>query len=260
MAINYYLMNGKNGIGKALNVPVDGELHRDFIDISSLDLVTMDIKKEEARDFLQEYNPRVKLDGSFYDASFPHKKAETRTYSPIFDMCSENTQKYLNSLREFAERRDYQIRHGKQKKLEVDRKLDKFIKELSMIILKNYNGKLLGYESLIASNLKDIYRERFTFDKNKGTEQYMLSKLQLLRSYLSNYTQLRNLVIEYISLVEENKIVQRTDINRYSHWDNYGMEVKTPIIIKPEEPIKEEPVYKQLSLDMFMDMNPKKKN
>ena len=88
----------------------------------------------------------------------------------------------------------------------------------------------------------------------------MLSKLQLLRSYLSNYTQLRNLVIEYISLVEENKIVQRTDINRYSHWDNYGMEVKTPIIIKPEEPIKEEPVYKQLSLDMFMDMNPKKKN
>ena len=249
MAVNYYLLNGKNGKGQALDVLVDGKKYRNFPDISTLDLQTMKIKKEDASYHFEELNPGVKIDGMFYDASFPHKKSETKTYAPIFDIGSDKTKKYLNKLREFAEQRNYKIKKGEKVVLDLDSNLDNFIREISFDIMKKYDAKILDYESLIASNLKDIYRERFTKASNKGTEQYMLSKLQLLRRYLSNYTQLRYLVLEYVSIIEENRIVKRSNINRLRHWDNEGMEVRQPINY-----INGMDEGKQLSLDYFIDL------
>ena len=54
MAINYYLLNGKNGKGNTLNLLVNGKLKRNFIDISTLDLQTMDIPTTNAKEILQE--------------------------------------------------------------------------------------------------------------------------------------------------------------------------------------------------------------
>jgi hypothetical protein len=128
MAYKYYSMNGKNGKGKALNILVDGKIHRDFKDISTLDLQTMEIRKENASSILSEYNPKGSIDGLFYDASFPHKKTETKTYAPIFDITSDKTKKYLDSLKYFAEQRDYKIKNGLKLKLDENDEFDKFIK------------------------------------------------------------------------------------------------------------------------------------
>lgn len=112
MAFNYYLLNGKNGKGNSLNILVDGYLKKDFIDISTLDLQTMNIPNKNAKEILQEYNLNIDLTGIFYNASYPHSKTNTKTYATIFDYEDEKTKYYLDKLRYFAEQRKYKKEHG----------------------------------------------------------------------------------------------------------------------------------------------------
>ena len=250
MAYDYYLVNGTKGKGTALNVPVDGMIYRDFKDISTLDLQTMNIKKKDAYNYFKEYNADTNINGMFYVASYPHKKRDTKTYAPIFDITSDNTKEYLEILREYAEKRDYQSKNGLNLKLDLDKKLDELIHDISYDILKEYKAKLFSYESLIASNLKEIYKERFTDFLDKGTNQYIDSRIYLLRNYLTNYTQLRNIILEYISYKENGYIVRRTVINEPKGWDNEGLEKIEPYPIN-----KPKVLYKQMTLDQFIDMN-----
>ena len=111
--VNYYLLNGKKGEANALKLKVDGELQRNFIDIASLDLETLKIKREDAKDVLAEYNEGLDLSGMFYDASYPHKQREIKTYPAIFDLDNEKTRKYMDKLRYYAEERDYKKRNGR---------------------------------------------------------------------------------------------------------------------------------------------------
>ena len=250
MAYDYYLVNGTKGKGNALNIPVDNLIYRNFKDISSIDLQTMNIKKKDAANYFKEYNKDININGMFYIASYPHKKKDTKTYAPIFDIASDNTREYFDLLREYAEKRDYQSKNNMNLKLELDKKLNDLIKDISYDILQENNSRLLSYESLIASDVKDIYKQKFTDYPNKGTNQYIDSRIYLLRNYLTNYTQLRNIILEYISYKEYGHIVRRTVINEPKGWDNEGFE-------KIEPYLKDKPriLCKQMTLDQFIDMN-----
>lgn len=253
MLTNYYLLNGKKGKGHALNLLEDGNLTRGFIDISSLDLKTMDIPREEAREVLKEYNPDADLSGTFYYAQYPYKKNETKTFAPLFGFSKEESKYYMDHLRYFAEQRDFNKKRGNNVTLDDNNEFDKYVRSLMYRILSNRNKKLEDYESIIGFELKKIIKDRFEEHSDKSTESYMNSKINKIKKILSCYTQLRDITIEQIVLLEENKILSRTKINSFAHYDNYGLDPNINSEEKSDKQIK----YYQMTLDDYMN---KKKN
>lgn len=237
MAHNYYLLNGKNGKGNTLNILVDGKLHKNFIDISTLDLATLDIKEEDAAKVLKEYNPKLDLSGIFYNASYPHSKTKTKSYATIFNQDKENTKYYLESLKYFAEQRNYKKEHKQKIKLDENRVLEDYIRKIIYNILYNNNTKLTEYESLMSAKLKEILREKFYIYPDMGINNYINAKIYILKSILSNYTELRNLTIEYVLLLQEKNTSIRTNIKRTENWENIGMEAIEPISYNKGEDI-----------------------
>ena len=250
MAYNFYLLNGKRGKGTALNVLSGDVIRRDFPDISTLDLVTMEIKEKDAKDYFEDLNKGVDLTGMFYDASYPHKENETKTYPTIFNFDSDKSKYYMDKLRYFAEQRNYKKENGLNLKLDENRTFEDYIRTILYNILSNYDSKIVDYESLLAAALKEMIKERFNDYKYKGTNNYINSRIYKLRSILSGYTQLRNLTLQYLLSINGQNTKLRSDINRVSIWDNTGMEKKTPTNVKGEivEP------FHQMTLDDYIDI------
>ena len=147
MAQNYYLLNGQKGVGHTLDLLEDGKLKRDFIDISTLDLITMDIPREEAKDILKEYNPDTNLDGMFYDALYPYKKVETKTFATIFGFTNEECKYYMDQLRYFAEQRDFNKKNGNKVTIDDNRAFDKYVRTIMYRILSLFVIQILKYIS-----------------------------------------------------------------------------------------------------------------
>lgn len=250
MSINYYLLNGKNGKGHALNLLEDGKVKKDFIDIASLDLKTMEIPREQARDILKEYNPKTDLSGIFYDAQYPYKKVETKTFAPLFGFSKEESKYYMDNLKYFAEQRDYNKKNGNPVTIEDNKRFEKYVKSLMYRILSNRNKKLEEYESIIGYELKKIIKERFDSYSDKSTESYINSRLYKIKNLLNSYTQLRDITIEQVVLLEEDKILSRSKINSFAHYDNYGMNPN----INAEEKSDKEVKYYQMTLNDFKDL------
>ncbi|MEE3343110.1 MAG: hypothetical protein VZS44_03370 [Bacilli bacterium] len=254
MAHNYYLLNGKDGKGKALNVLVDGKLHRNFIDISTLDLATLDIKEEDAVKVLKEYNPKLDLTGMFYNASYPHSKTKTKSYATIFNQENDKTKDYLDSLRYFAEQRNYKKEHKQVLRLDMDRKLEDYIRKIIYNIIKNNAFKLTEYESLMSSKLKEIITDKFYIYYDKDINKYINSRIYTLRSILNSYTELRNITLEYILYLQNENTNLRTAIKNTENWDNMGMEVIEPIIYTKGQDII---IPKQMELADYLPNFPK---
>ena len=253
MAANYYLLNGKNGEGNTLNLLVDGKLQRNFIDISTLDLQTMNISEENAKEVLQEYNPKLDLTGVFYNASFPHSKTETKTYATIFNQEDDRVKYYMDQLRYFAEQRNYKKEHHEKVKLDENRVLDEYIRTIIYNVLNGPQSKLTAYESMMSAKLKDILKERYTY--TNGTHNYINSKIYILRNLLSSYTELRNITLEYMLYLQRKNTSIRSQIKAFQYWDNNDMEPKEPIKYIKGEEVKEIK-YVQMELSDLFDMTP----
>ena len=256
MAYNYYLLNGKNGRGQALNLLINGELKRDFIDISTLDLQTMEIKEKNAKDILQEYNPQIDLTGMFYNASYPHAKTKTKSYATIFDVEETNLKPYINKLRYFADERNYKKEHNQKIKLDESKELEEYIRTILYNILNSPQNNLTNYESLMSAKLKEIIKDRYKYYYNVGTNNYINSKIYLLRNLLSNYTELRNLTLEYILYLQKLNTNIRTRIKKTELWNNEGMHQIPSRYYLENNSIQPEPTYEQMELSDFMDMSP----
>ena len=254
MAYNYYLLNGQNGKGNTLNILVDGELKRDFNDISTLDLITMNIPNKNAKEVLKEVNPNIDLDGFFYNCSYPHAKTKTKSYATIFDYETGNSRLYLDKLKYFAEQRNYKKEHGQKIKLDETQELEEYIRTILYNILNNQQNKLTDYESLMSAKLKEIIKDRYTYYFTVGTNNYINSKIYLLRSLLSNYTELRNLTLEYILYIQGLNTNIRTKIKRTEEWDNEGMHKINPTKYQQNKEIPKEEPYEQLELADFINV------
>ena len=243
MPAKYFLMNGKNGNSRALKLLTKEGLKRDFVDISSLDLVTMDIDDKNKIEVLEEYNKGIDLCGTFYDASYPHSDNKTKTYLPIFDMTNDKTRFYMDKLRYFAEQRNYKKEHGLKIGLDQNTELDTFIRKMMCSLLNGYKPSFVSYDSLLAAKLKDILKDGYLYKKDKMS--YINGKIYVLRNLFGNYTQLRNITIEYMHYLNGKSLKMRNILGRLQNNENQDME---PIL-------KETNVtYTQMTLDDFMDM------
>ena len=252
----YYLLNGKNGKGNALDLLVDGKLRRDFVDISSLDKETMNIKRSEAKDVLAELNKDKDLDGKFYDALYPYKKVETKTFAPIFDFEGDEYKYYMDNLRYFAEQRDWKKQNGKKLELDQNRQLNNYIRTLCYNILKKCKRELIQYESLVPYALKEEFKNGFM--SKKGADGFLNSRSYKISLLLNHYTSLRDLSLEYMYSIGGEKPAMRSALSSYSHFDNYGMEALGDREIGQEEKSDKEIKYYQMTLDQFFDMGTKK--
>ena len=260
MAHNYYLLNGKKGKGNALNILVNGKLKRDFIDISTLDLSTLDIQKNNAAEILKEYNPNTDLTGFFYNSSYPHSKTKTKSYATIFNQETPETKYYFDSLRYFAEQRNYKKEHKEKIKLDENKVLEEYIRKIIYTILYNNNTTLTEYESLMSAKLKSILRDKIYIYPDIGINNYINAKIYILKSILSNYTELRNLTIEYILLLQNENTNIRSKIKKTELWDNQGMQKTEPINYVKGQEIKEFNTYTQMEIADYIPDFPKLKS
>ena len=259
MPHNYYLINGRNGQGNALNILKDGKLKRDFIDISSLDLQTLDIPITKAKEILQEYNPKIDLSGMFYNASYPHCKTQTKTYATIFNYEDERVKYYFDKLKYFAEQRNYKKEHKQKIKLDENRILEDYIREILYKVINAKTNKLVGYESLMSAKIKDLIKEKYRSYPNMGINNYLNSKIYIFRNILSNYTELRNITLEYILYLQGLNTEIRSQINNYKFWENNGMEVLDPVKYIKDQTQAVLPVYNQMELADYIEDFPKVK-
>lgn len=257
--IKYYLLNGKNGVGNALDLEVDGKLKRDFNDIASLDLKTMEIPIKDASNILKEYNPDIDLSGTFYDAQYPYKQVETKTFSPIFKIDTEDSMYFLDRLKYFAEQRDWKVQKGEKVALDKNTILEEYINGILYNILKYNNKRIIRQSSLVGKEIKDELQEAFRLMATTSPEGYINGrKSGKLKMYLDHYTQLRNITIEYLASKSnvKNLIADRGDINSFARYENYGMEPRESAILSTEKKSDKQIKYYQMTLN---DFNPNKK-
>lgn len=254
--IKYYLLNGKNGVGNALDLEVDGILKRDFDDISSLDLKTIDIPIKEAKDILKEYNPNIDLSGTFYDAQYPFKKVNTKTFTPVFRIDTENSKYYLDRLKYFAEQRSWKVQKGEPVALDQNSILEEYINSILYNILKYNNRRVIRQSSIVGKEIKDELTEALKLMSTTSPEGYINGrKSGKLKMYLDHYTQLRNITIEYLASKSNDKhlIADRVDINSFAKYENYGMEPRESAILPKEKKSDKQIKYYQMTL---ADFNP----
>ena len=67
--------------------------------------------------------------------------------------------------------------------------------------------------------LKEVIKERYRNYYNTGTNNYINSKIYLLRNLLSNYTELRNLTLEYVLYIHGLNTNLRSSIKKL----NFGI-------------------------------------
>lgn len=250
----YYLINGETGKGEALDILVGDQLTRSFSDIAALDWETLKIKRQDAKNILGEYNKDASLSGRFFDASYPHAKTiidksgrkdkitQTRTYSTMFDIDDPKVKELLDKFRYFTEQRMYNKEHKNNLELDRNAKLYEFIDKYVYDILDKDARWITKDGSQIARDLKDIINSRRFY--TKGTGEFVRSNRYNLLKYLTNYTQLRYLTLEYMMHLLGENCDSRQTLSSLSTYRNKGMEDIEPRYYDGVE-------YKQLTLDMF---------
>ena len=224
MAYNYYLMNGQNNKGNALNLVVNDKLVRNFTDISDIDLITMEIDRDKSNEIIKEYNKEANVEGIFYITSGPHKNDEVRVYAPIFKFNSAEAVKKQEQFKYFTLQRNNKIKNNKKIKLDQDREFENYIRSLLTRILDN-NREILEDDTLIPIKLKEVMLQRYGLYKDYSTNSFINrpEKINFFRKSLSNYLELRVLTLEYLLAIEKDDVWIRKDIKSRAYWDNEGM-------------------------------------
>ena len=245
MEKRYFLMNGYNRVGDALYLKSGSKIKKEFEDISSLDLITMDIKAKEAKEVLKETNHGKQLVGQFYDVGYPFN-GEVRSFATIFDLDKSILNSYYDALKKYAEERSFNVKNGNKLSLNMDQQLRDYVYKILYSIIDNNIKCLANYDSLMSYRAKEIIK-----NKNKGANQsmsvgqYLDRNSIVLGNLYSNYGELRNLTIEYILYLAGRNTDIRNAIKRTEKWRNYGIE---------RDANKEEIVeYKQMELSDFIN-------
>ena len=238
---SYFIGNGTTAETDILNILHEGEIRRDFADISALDLATLNIKKNDAKEVLREFNKDKRLNGDFIDVSISNKEllsdAENKRmtiYPTIFNLDDEKTKVPLDYLRYFAEQRDYKFRNGLNVALDQNQKFYDFID----YIMPRLTGKTKQYitaeNSMLSKNAKETIR--------KGFYGVDYARSRQLRNICASYTQLRILLYEYLLILEEQNPLLRQFYKRFENAKFNGMDIVQPISYVEEKEEEETPI------------------
>lgn len=202
MGKKYYILNGNSKEANVVNMKVDDKLQHEFVDIATIDLETMQIDVDKAKDTIQEYNPKIELTNEFIDIE---KKANTSYdfHGTLFDLNDPRLTSYFNELRELAEKRDYNIKNKGTVSLSTsDTKplRDKLLHK----IIDSKNAYIASKDSILIPNMKAILEKRLSGSAFICPADNLIKYLDYQDSIynpLRSYAEIRKLFIEYAYLL-----------------------------------------------------------
>ena len=246
---NYYLVNGNAKDAFGLNILINDEIRRDIKDISTIDLFTLNIKCDNSKKIIREFNKDTNLDNEFFIASYPHKNNTVETFPAIFDFDTEKSKKYIDGLKYFAKERESKYNNNQNINLNDDSKFHNYVYMLLYEIYKRNDQRLLSENSLLSYKLKEIIKNQ---NPNRGIQGNINSKIYILKNILSCYKQLRIVTYEHLLSIEGKNPNIRRKYSILEGADYEGLDIITPVKYKKDEKIHIEP-EKQLTLDSFIN-------
>ena len=179
---NYYFINGNEFESTCLYVPYNGTYVKNVKDISDMDIATIELGTG-IREALIECNPLVQLNNTNYIGKYPYAKG-IKIFKPILiSKETEESKRIVDRFRDLAEERNYDYYHGNKLILNED-KAKAMIESIMSKLTSSQKSTIFSKESIIGKNIKSFrYDNKYRFEEQ-----------------LSNYTQLRNLLINYLAV------------------------------------------------------------
>lgn len=227
--MSYYLIGGnkKDESSKVLGLNVNGEINYEFNDISDIDLQTTLIPRKDFTSELSKNNIEFdKSKDSIFLVQFPFTKTkeESKLYYTIKDFESEKTHGFIKNLRVFAQERSEQAKNNDKLILEPSQDFKDFAYQLMDDIIdereKCYSKMktFFGDQTLVLKYLKDkfdiIYKTYYPDVINEQRDKILIK--------LQDYKALRNLVLEYSLYLENENILLRSNLMKFTKEERNG--------------------------------------
>lgn len=227
---NYYMINGDQIESYAIHFPYKGTYYKNVRDISDMDLATLE-QRENLRDVLQEINPTIELGNQLYIGKYPYSKG-IKIFKPIeIFKSSDRIDNIVDKFIYIAEHRNY-LYHS-NKKLEFSDKEKEKLVELAYAMIDDMTFK--QKDSVFSASSIVGYKVKHGRLNNKHE----------FERQLGNYTQLRNLLINYLTIKANRSLPTNFQLNMIStHLEN----IKALYKEKPEEIEKALKEYKEAIL------------
>ena len=214
---NYYLINGDQTDSRTIYIPYKGTYYKNVKDISDMDLATIELGTN-LRPALEDANRIQKLDSLLYVGKYPYAKG-IKIFKPV-EIFKENPSisNIVGNFRDLAEERNYNYHNGNSVEL-------------------TSKDKIARIASAILVNLTDTQR-RIMFEKNsilgKEVKSNYFHNKYLFDTQIANYTQLRNLLINYLYIKAGKSTPTNYDLKNMSEFMNNinGLSQENPDDIK----------------------------
>ena len=209
---NYYFIHGNEVGSQAIYVPYKASYVKNVRDISDFDIATIEMG-EQLHERLQEANPGVVLTHTNYIGKFPYAKG-IKIFKPIELLrVPKKAIKIVNGFRDFSEERNAYYYAGKKLDLQDTAAIARLVDEILSDLSIDDKRSIFGSKSFLGKDIKDFYYENgYNFHRT-----------------ISNYTQLRNLLIAYLN------IKQGKDVPTYFKIDGMAQSLDAIKGLYPED-------------------------
>jgi len=221
--MKYYLCNGKDGYGNALNVAANSKLTRDFPDIASIDLTTMEIPISNVNVYFKGLNPNNDLSGTYYICT----KNLSSIYIPVFKPNNLKANMYIQELKKLAESRcdnlDKKHKVGTLNRKDAEYISRRVLTDIYRLDDNKFNGITNTYASISNNIQEGIILRNYDKDRAKTDMEYINRFiLHDYRNQITSYTVIRNLVLAYSRLIDNQDIRLNRDEIRNGYTDFTG--------------------------------------
>ena len=197
---SYYLINGTPAAMDAVVYPYRDYYVRNVKDISDVDIATISLGTS-LKEAIKEVNPNIELTGKNYIVKYPYAKG-IKVFKPI-EVFKETptTIKLTDSFMTIAEQRNYNYYHG----IGLDEvNIDRILNLVYGILNEMSNRQkieVFSRDSSLGKKIKDYYYS----NKYKFEQQIV------------NYTQARQLLIDYLHFVAGKRMPNLQELYNVSY-------------------------------------------
>ena len=180
---NYYFINGNNVESHCIYVPYKKSYVKNVRDISDYDMATVELGTD-LRDALVDCNPLLNLNTYNYIGKYPYSRG-IKIFKPIEIYKQDPYVKHaVDIFSQLIEERQFLYYNGKPLDLTNQYMVEQFINYVLSHLTPKEKETVFSKQSIIGKNIKT----------------YRIENAYRFMEQISNYTQLRNLLINFINV------------------------------------------------------------
>ena len=201
---NYFFISGDEIESQAIIFPYKGAYYKNVRDISDMDLATIDLGTN-LKDELKDCNPNVNFDGHLYVGKYPYAHG-IKMFKPIEITKSTNRiNTIVDRFRDIAYHRNFLYYSNRKLDFDDKSKLVQLAYEMIQDMTQREKDIVFSSKSIVGYNIK----HGRLHDKHQFETQ------------IANYTQLRNLLINYLRVKGDKKYASNYLLREMAkHIDN----------------------------------------